>query len=131
MPNVNVFRTGLRLKSILYLALACIAALHLLSSLPAMYSDWQAYKLASHLELLNQASNSLFQAVRNYGFERGRVNVVLGDAGPVNGMAKNRLFITKKRQAGDHALSHALTLLDELELANTEQKTASIKTSKT
>ena len=79
--------------------------LHLLSSLPGLYRSYRSFQQANHIFFFNDVSDDLFTAVGNYGFERGRVNVVLNDAGPVQKMESNRIFILDRRKEGDLALS--------------------------
>ncbi|ACD96395.1 ATP-binding protein [Trichlorobacter lovleyi] len=106
----------LRLTTIVYTALAVVAFLSLLSSLPALYHSYKAYEQANNVYLLNNISDDLYAVVNNLGFERGRVNVVLNDAGPVKGMEANRQFIAARRSDADAALSRALARLEEIEL---------------
>ena len=70
-------------KSIVILGMVAIILLHLLTSLPGLYRSYRSFQQANHIFFLNDISDDLFTAVGNYGFERGRVNVVLNDAGPI------------------------------------------------
>ncbi len=99
-------------KVILYSALCGIAILHLLSSLPPLYQSYTLYQQANRVHLLNDVGDDLYAAVDNLGFERGRVNVVLTDAGPVDKMENNRKFITQRRADADTALLRAFTGLN-------------------
>lgn len=107
-------------RSILFSALVAIVVFHLLSSLPGLYRSFEDYRQARRVSFLNDVSDDLFTAVGNFGFERGRVNVVLNDAGPVENMEKNRRFILARRKDGDKALAdalHRLTLIQEESIA--------------
>ncbi len=97
---------------ILYSALCGIAILHLLSSLPPLYQSYTLYQQANRVHLLNDVGDNLYAAVDNLGFERGRVSVVLTDAGPVEKMENNRKFIAKRRADADTALLRAFTGLN-------------------
>lgn len=61
-------------------------------------------------ELLD-AGIHLFEAVRNFGYERGRVNVVLNHAGPLDEMRSNREFIAARRSEGEAQLNLGLQAL--------------------
>jgi signal transduction histidine kinase len=52
--------------------------------------------------------NSLFQAVRHYGFERGRVNIVLNFQGPIEKMKPSIEFLHQHGTDGDSDLNKAL-----------------------
>ncbi|QOX79637.1 response regulator [Trichlorobacter lovleyi] len=105
----------LHLSSIVYTALCMVALLSLLSSLPSLYHSYRSYEQANNVYLLNNISDDLYAVVNNLGFERGRVNVVLNDAGPVKGMEANRRFIAARSSDADAALARALTRLEEIE----------------
>jgi PAS domain S-box-containing protein len=109
-------RKILHVKTIISAALIAVVLLHFLSSLPALYRSYEAYQRAKRVDYLNDVSDHLFTAVANYGFERGRVNVVLNDAGPVANMEKNRRFISSRRSDGDVALAAALSKLATTDL---------------
>jgi len=89
-------RHGLRVTTIVYSALFLVALLTLISSLPGLYHSYRSYQQANSVYLLNDISDDLYTTVNNLGFERGRVNVVLNDAGPVEKMAPNREFIAAR-----------------------------------
>jgi HAMP domain-containing protein len=63
-----------------------------------------------------EAGIHLFAAVRNFGYERGRVNVVLNHAGPLEEMRANREFIAARRGAGEAELNLGLEALLHLGL---------------
>ncbi len=106
-------------RTVIFLTLFAVTFLHLLSSIPALYRSVQSYKLSKEVQYLNSISDDLFTAVENYGFERGRVNVVLNDSGPVEKMKNNRKFILARRVDGDKALQSALAKLPARETAET------------
>lgn len=96
-----------QVTSIVYGALLLVALLHLLSSLPFFYQLSLSYRQASTVFRLNALSDELYTAVNHLGFERGRVNVVLQDAGPVAQMEANRQFIAARRSDAEQALERA------------------------
>ncbi len=102
-------------KTIISFALFAILFLHLVSFIPNLRSSIKDYQQAKRVFFLNDVSDDLYTAVGNYGFERGRVNVVLNDAGPVEGMEENRQFILDRRAEGDKALANALAKLSEVQ----------------
>ena len=81
------------------------------SSILIMKHSLLSYRQSERISQLNEVSDYLFKSVTNYGFERGRVNVVLNDAGDPDGMEDNRQFIKAKRRGGDKALSNAIYIL--------------------
>ena len=120
-----------RVSTIMYAALTAVALLHLLSSIPSLYNSYQAYQQASTVYRLNSINDDLYAAVDNLGFERGRVNVVLNDAGPLDLMAKNRKFISERRAEADAALSQALMKLKKSDFTKANQQIAEIRQVKT
>ncbi len=121
---------GLSLKIVFYSTLIAIAVLHLLSSIPFLKLAWDNFRTAERIKLMNGVSNALFQAVRNYGFERGRVNVVLNDAGPVAKMERNRQFVIERRKEGDQALLGAIDNIRGLDPEGKERLIEEILTQK-
>lgn len=117
----------LPVTTIIYTALLLIAILHLVSSLPSLYHAYDAYQLADRVYQLNDINDDLYAAVDSLGFERGRVNVVLNDAGSPERMEENRQFIAKQRSEADIALSRALTKLDAIGMEKVRPQTAAIQ----
>ena len=111
-----------QIKTILFISLLAIIILYLFSSFPGLYRSFKNLQSARRVSFLNDVSDYLFTAVGNYGFERGRVNVVLNDAGPVEKMEANRKFIIERRNEGDTALSNAFRSLSEVDLPGLEKK---------
>lgn len=77
------------------------------------YLGYSQAKAAGELLHIN---NLLFQTVRHYGFERGRVNVVLNFQGPDEKIAKSISFLRQHRESGDRTLSAALDQLRRISL---------------
>lgn len=113
-------------KTVVSITLFAILFLHLVSFIPTLYSSIKGYQQAKHVFLLNDVSDDLYTAVGNFGFERGRVNVVLNDAGSVAKMEENRQFILKRRTEGDTALISALAKLSAIHQTDTEGAIAKI-----
>jgi len=116
-----------RVSTIIYAALTAVALLHLLSSAPSFYNSYKAYQQANTVYRLNSINDDLYGAVDNLGFERGRVNVVLNDAGPLELMAKNRKFISERRAEANAALSQALMKLEKSGFNKANQQIADIR----
>lgn len=114
------------LKTIIYVMLAAIVGLHMLSLIRTVFDDIADYQHAKHVYFLNSVSDDLYTAVENFGFERGRVNVVLNDVGAVDKMENNRQFILARRLEGDTALSNALSKLSAFNWDDTKDVTAAI-----
>lgn len=114
-------------KTIIISSLIIIIALILFSSLPGLYRSYKNYRIAQRTFYLNDVSDDLFTAVGNFAFERGRVNVVLNDSGPVDGMEKNRDFILARRKEGEKSLSDALGKLRSLHSPVINEKVADLQ----
>jgi len=128
MEEYDLSKSGTRfnVKSIVLLGMVAIILLHLLATLPGLYRSYVSFQQANHIFFLNDISDDLFTAVGNYGFERGRVNVVLNDAGPVEKMESNRRFILDRRNEGDLGLSNALKKLNKSQSAVIRKKVAGL-----
>lgn len=115
-------KTGMprKVKTIILFTFIAALFLHLLSTIPGIYKSYKYYKLATRAYLLNEISDNLYSAVNNYGFERGRANVILNDAGPVVLMEKNREFVLARRAEGDSKLTNALSGLSAVEIQNAD-----------
>ena len=124
-PKRSGRKTGV--TTIIYAALMLIVVFHLLSSLPSLYHVYRTYQQADMVYRLNEVSDELYVAVNNLGFERGRVNVVLLDAGPVADMEKNRNFIAARRADADAALLRAFGKLGAIGLAAVSPQIAEIQ----
>lgn len=118
-------KTFFQVKTILSLALCAVFLLHLASLIPTLYNSITDYRRAKRVAFLNGVSDDLYTAVGNYGFERGRVNVVLNDAGLVEKMETNRTFILARRADGDKALANALEKMSDAK--QTDIKNAILK----
>ena len=116
-----------KVSTIVYTALLMVALLHLLSSLPFFYQLALSYRNANAVYRLNAISDELYKAVNNIGFERGRVNVVLQDAGPVAQTQGNRQFIATRRSDGEQALNQALAGLTTEGFTKAERQIAVIR----
>ncbi len=128
--NFSRVSVSKQIKTILLASLSAIVVLHLFSSLPGLYRTVKILQNARRVAFLNDVSDALFTAVGNYGFERGRVNVVLNDSGPVAKMEKNRHFIIERRKEGDNALSQAFEKLSSATLPGLSEKILQVKQSR-
>ncbi|WP_168203260.1 HAMP domain-containing protein [Oceanispirochaeta crateris] len=109
LKKIHLNNMNIRIILILIIALGII--LRLISSVLIMSRSVNDYKLSKYIYLMNDVSDDLFTAVTNYGFERGRVNVLLNDAGHSEGMEFNKTFVIERRRDGDAALLSALSKL--------------------
>lgn len=96
------------IRKSLSIVLLILTALYAISVTINTMSAISEYRRALKIHYNNIIADALFDAVQHYGFERGRVNVVLRDAGPVSQMESNRIFIRQQRDAGDDALKNAM-----------------------
>lgn len=107
----------LNIKSSLIGVLALLAALFFLPTTIDVHGSHQRLRESLRMAELINVGIDLFQAVRNFGYERGRTNVVLNHGGPLNEMAANREFVRDRREEGEQALARALAVLRGAELA--------------
>jgi hypothetical protein len=76
--------------------------------------QYQSYsRVVNSGEILKEC-HSLFQVVRHYGFERGRVNVVLNFKGPAEEIKSSIDFLRQHKVDGDRDLSEVLKNLSVL-----------------
>jgi len=108
------------IRKSLSVVLLILTALYAVSATVNTMSAISEYRRALKIHSINMIADSLFNAVQHYGFERGRVNVVLRDAGPVAQMENNRAFIRQQRDLGETALDNALGLIREAALVTPE-----------
>ncbi len=102
---------SINLKTFIISTLITVLFLHFISIIGHIMNSVDNYRQAKHVFMLNETSDDLYKAVGNFCFERGRVNVVLNDAGPVKKMEGNRAFIIARRAEGERALARALSSL--------------------
>lgn len=86
-------------------------------SVSLIYRDIDDYSKITRANKIMKVNSLLFQSVRNFGFERGRVNVVLNYQKDMKNMEKNIEFINEKREEGENAIKEALLLLDKLQIS--------------
>ncbi len=115
--SAPLFRSSGKL---LAFSLILLIILLIISAVPDFYRTYTAYINASKTYELIELSDKLFQAVRHYGFERGRVNVVLTYSGPVQDMESNRKFIIEQRTIADENYKQALSLLSGIDMEEFE-----------
>ena len=111
-------RTGTKYltnKKIIIFVLVLLIILFIAISIPNLTRTYQTYQVTSTTAELIDIADQLFQAVRHYGFERGRVNVVLSYKGSINDMSSNREFIMNQRTEGERAYNEAITKLYDRE----------------
>ena len=101
------------IRKVFQLTLFSMVALLLLYSLGSLAGALSEYRQANRIFGYNEVSDLLYTAVDKFGFERGRTNVVLNDAGPPEGMEANRQFILARRGEGEVALRKALADLED------------------
>jgi HAMP domain-containing protein len=115
------------IKSSLIGVLALLAALFFLPTTISVYDSHQRLRESRRMVDLLNVGIDLFQAVRNFGYERGRTNVVLSHGGALEEMAANREFIKNRRQEGDQALARALAALQDAKLAGAGETLAALE----
>ncbi len=96
------------INKVIFLVSFLVLGLYLIAVLPSMIQSYNRYSHAKETFALSLLTDDLFQAVRHFGFERGRVNVVLSNTGNVTAMESNRQFIENNRAVGNLNLTHGL-----------------------
>ena len=104
----------LTIKRLLSTVLLVLIGLYTAAALTNIKHSIDVYNKADYICQINDISDDLYDAVQHFGFERGRVNVVLRDSGPVESMENNRVFIAKQRSEGEKALQNAITKINAL-----------------
>jgi HAMP domain-containing protein len=107
--------------------LVLLAALFLVPMSFIVHGSYQRMKESRDMAGLIKVGIELFQAVRNFGYERGRTNVVLNHGGPLAEMASNREFVRQRRREGEQALTKALDALAGSRLAGLEKALADLR----
>ncbi len=95
------------------LSLTLLIIITIFNSL-TLYQQYQRYSQTVSSEAVLRKCYSLFQVVRHYGFERGRVNVVLNFKGPSERIQPSIDFLRQHRTDGDHKLKDTLKSLQTL-----------------
>ena len=80
----------------------------------ALQHLYQSYTKANRSQQQLALCRSVFQVVRHYGFERGRVNVVLNYNGPVTDMARSVSFINTQKEKGEEFLARVTEAIEGL-----------------
>lgn len=120
----------LSIKSRLVGALTLLAALFLIPTTIQVYQSYLGLAESRLMAELLKTGIDLFQAVRNLGYERGRTNVVLNHAGPLEQMAANRQFVRDRRREGEAALASATTALAQTRVAGIARPLAALERSR-
>ena len=94
------------LRAYLALLLGLLVAVALAFAAGDLRQHWSLYRKTSALVERNHAADRCLQAVANFAYERGRVNVVLRGAAPIS--EDNRRFIDGRRQLADGHIADAL-----------------------
>lgn len=104
----------LTIRWLLSTVVLVLIGLYTAAALTNITHSIDAYNKADYICQINDISDDLYDAVQHFGFERGRVNVVLRDSGPVDSMENNRIFISKQRSEGEKAFQNAITQINTL-----------------
>ena len=99
MKNIQRKRihTSILLKiSILVIVLCGIIIIY---SSNTLYHGWSNYQQAKEWKTIQDITSPLADALKNFMFERGRMNVVLSAHNPIS--RENRSFINERRAAYD------------------------------
>ena len=122
MFNIPLYSIKVRLIG----ALILLATLFLVPTLIIVHGAYQRMDESRGMTVLINVGIDLFQAVRNFGYERGRTNVVLNHAGPLEEMEANREFVERRRREGEEALSRAMAALTGVDLPGLDKALADL-----
>ena len=112
MPESKSLLDGGHSHSIRRVVTALVIALVVIVSVLAVHqvvAAWENYANAEGVIDTNQMVDDLLQAAQNLAFERGRTNVVLRGAAPID--ATDRKFLDDRRAAADRTMIAALARL--------------------
>ncbi len=123
-----MFRFSLSIRRTMAFALSLVGLISLVALAPALLAALRQYGESSRIARLTEYADELFESVQHFGFERGRVNVVLTDKGDLSLMSGNRAFIHTQRKAADRALAAALGHLETTAIPGLGEKILSIRT---
>ena len=94
--------------SILVIALCGIIIIY---SVNTLYIGWSDYQQAKEWNTIQDITSPFATTLKNFMFERGRMNVVLSAHDPIS--IDNRSFINERRKATDEALETALSIMEK------------------
>jgi diguanylate cyclase (GGDEF)-like protein len=80
-----------------------------LYSFSQLYLGWSNYQQAKELNVLQDLTSPLTIALKNFMFERGRMNVVLSQETPIS--KENRSFLDERRIIADQSFRTGLSLM--------------------
>ena len=66
-----------------------------------LYHGWQSYQQATELRIVQDMTRNFSDGLKNFMFERGRMNVVLSKEAPVSD--ENKAFLEERRTSADEA----------------------------
>ncbi len=66
-----------------------------------LYHGWQSYQQATELRIVQDMTRNFSDGLKNFMFERGRMNVVLSKEAPVSD--ENKAFLKERRTSADEA----------------------------
>jgi HAMP domain-containing protein len=75
-----------------------------------LYLGWTDYRQAKELQTIQAITSPFTDALKNFMFERGRMNVILSAGEPIS--ADNRSFINERRKASDKSFAAGFSLMN-------------------
>ncbi|NLV57578.1 MAG: GGDEF domain-containing protein [Clostridiales bacterium] len=77
-----------------------------------LFLGWTNYRQATRLGLIQKMTQSFADGLKNFMFERGRMNVVLSKEQPIS--QENRSFLNERRSAADKAFEAGLLVMEDV-----------------
>ena len=102
-------------KSILFKVSILITVLCLIImsySTYSLYLGWTSYQQASELSIVQDMIQNFSDGLKNFMFERGRMNVVLSKEQPIS--EENNAFINERRIAANEAFESGFSAMERV-----------------
>lgn len=76
-----------------------------------LYLGWSGYQQAKELKLIQDITGPFADGLKNFMFERGRMNVILSAHEPIS--RENRCFINERRSASDESFELGFSIMEK------------------
>jgi hypothetical protein len=90
---------------------AVLCGIIMIYSLSGVYQGCSNYQQAKEIKAIYEINLPFMDALKNFMFERGRMNVVLSDEDPIT--EANRSFITERRRASDKSFETGFSEMEK------------------
>lgn len=101
--------TSILLKISILVTVLC--GIIMIYSSGTLYRGWSDYQQAKEWQTIQDIASLFADALKNFMFERGRMNVVLSAHDPIS--KENRSFINERRTASDESLETGFSIMEK------------------